>query len=93
MAVGVGGLVFFKQGRKLIRRFKAHPELFDVLENILEPPALELGCQLANGCYELVASCGPEPSNSQFTQRTKSAYQGIEITVESGISLVLDEFQ
>ena len=33
--VGISGPAFFRQGRKLIRRFKAHPKLFDALENIL----------------------------------------------------------
>ena len=38
--------LFFLAGRKLIRRFKAHPKLFDVLENILEPPFDESGSRL-----------------------------------------------
>lgn len=46
VAVGVSAPAFLRQGRKLIRRFKAHPILFDALENILEPPFDESGSRL-----------------------------------------------
>lgn len=38
VAVGVGGPAFFKQGRKVISRFKANPDLLEELEAIFQAP-------------------------------------------------------
>jgi hypothetical protein len=46
VAVGVGGSAFFKQGRKVISRFKANPELFEELEAIFQPPFDSSGSEL-----------------------------------------------
>jgi hypothetical protein len=46
VAVAVGGPAFFKQGRKVISRFKANPDLFEELEAIFQPPFDSSGSEL-----------------------------------------------
>jgi hypothetical protein len=53
VAVGVGGPAFFKQGRKVISRFKADPNLFEELEDIIRLPVDSSGSELLHSLIRI----------------------------------------
>jgi hypothetical protein len=63
VAVGVGGPAFFKQGRKVIRRFKANAIMFEDLEAIFQTPFD------SSGGSELLSALIRIADQTQFNRR------------------------